>query len=201
MAKKKKPSPSFRRKVVSLVILFFLLVAIGATTAAIQQRQDLLSLAAGIVPGGIGCRKVPAGNYNVKVETYALTKWEVICPHGRWSGEIPATTIPFGYRWVPTIRKGDTYTLKTALKDVCTSPRVEAGWNNVCQVCEYIDCSKIKISGKLAVRRIDCLLGAYRAEGQGNVNVTYQGSGLGSCTAKANYSGRLGGSFVVGIKD
>lgn len=200
MALKKKSTSSFRRVVGSLVIIFFLLVGVGITVSAVQEKQGLSSFAAEILRL---CQKVPARNYNVKVETYAPTKWEVFCPirNGRWSGEIPATTIPFGYHWVPTIRKGDTYTIETTLKNICTSPRVEASWNNVCQVCKYIDCSKIKISGKWVVRRIDCLLGAYRAEGQGNVNVTYQGSGLGSCTAKATYSGKLTGTFVVGVKE
>lgn len=201
MAKRKKPSPTFRRLIISLAIFFFLLVAIVITTTAVQQRQDLFSFAAGVIRR---CRRIPAGNYDVKVETYTPIKWEVDCPFpdGDRSGEIPATTIPFGYRWVPTIRVGNKYTLETTLEDICTSPRsLEAAWSNVCQVCQYIDCSEVKVKGNLAINRINCQLGAYQAYGWGNLDLTYQGEGLGVCTAKATYRGRLMGVFVVGTQD
>lgn len=201
MAKIKKLSPRLRRLGVSLTVLVFLLVALGITVSAVQERQDLLSFASTIIPGG--CRKVPAGNYNVKVKTYNPISWEVSCPFpgGNRSGEIPPTTIPFGYRWVPAIYKGDNYTVRTTLKEICTSPKLGIGWSDVCEICQSIDCSKVKINGKLAVKKIECLFEAYRAYGQGNIELNYQGSGLGACSAKASYKGELMGSFVVGIKD
>lgn len=185
-----------RGVLVALAVLLVSLIAANATTAAVQQGEGLSYPPAGVAGH---CRKVPAGNYNVWLKTYAPISWEVICGRKRWSGELPATKIPFGYRWVPTIRKGDRYTLKTTLKDICTSPRsLGAGWSDICQVCRYADCSKVKIKGRLAVNKVKCLLGAYQAKGRGNIKLKYQGDGLGGCTIRATYRGRLMSSFVVG---
>lgn len=195
MTKKKKTRVSFEKTFIALTVLLFLLVAIAVTTSLVQQRQSLSGLASETIGG---CRKVPAGNYNVKVKTDAPTPWEVTCGKKRWSGELPATTIPFGNRRVSTIRKGDRYTLNTTLKEVC-SPSVgplEVGWDDVCQVCQYIDCSKTNINGSLTVKGINCLLEAYQVEGGGDIKLAYRG-GLG-CSAKATYKGKLMGIFLVG---
>lgn len=197
MAKRKKSRLSF---VVTLAVLSFLLVALGITVFAVQQRQDLLSFAKSAAER---CPKIPTGNYNVKVKTYASTPWELSCPFpgGNRSGEIPPTTIPLGYRWVPEIRKGDKYTVETTLKQICTSSGVVIGWSDICQICQSIDCTQVKISGNLAVQQIECKLGAYQAFGRGDISLTYRGSGLGACTASAAYKGKLTGSFIVGITE
>lgn len=195
MTKRRKASFLFKRPVILLAVFFFFLMAVGVLVAAVQQRQDLLGWASS---GSIWCQEVPAGNYYVKIKTHFPLEWEISCGKVSRSGKIPPTTIPFVYHKVPTIRKGDTYTLNTTLGDVCPSYQSKGRRNDVCEVCKYIDCSKITISGKLDVGKIYCLLSAYQVRGQGSIKIT--GSDLKGCTAEASYGGRLTGTFVPGVK-
>lgn len=190
-----------KRTIIFLIILFFLLVAVGITTSHLVPFSTASIL--DIIQKD-KCQNIPAGNYDAKLKTYAPTSWEITCPWpgGKWSGKIAAKTIPFGYRWIPTIRKGDKYNIKTTLKEICATPinLLGAGWNDICKVCQYtqyIDCSKVKVVGKVAVDKISCLLGAYQADGKGNIDISYQGGGLGSCSAKAAYTGKLTGILTV----
>ncbi|MDP3093892.1 MAG: hypothetical protein Q8N16_03970 [bacterium] len=199
-----------KRTIILLIVAFFLLVAVGITTfdSTLFSAGPVSSMIKNIIVKD-KCQNIPAGNYDTKVKTHAPTFWEITCPwpEGKWSGKIAATTIPFGYLQIPTIRKGDEYSVETTLQKICATPVIlRAGWSDICRVCRHtqyidIDCSKVKIIGKARVEKITCPSGAYQADGKGNADISYQenmgisyqGGGLGSCSAKATYEGKLTG--------
>lgn len=194
----KKTSNKFLLTLSAAVILsLFLGTALQASRNNVNLQTRGASKA--VIPS---CPAVPKGTYTTKVKTYAGIPWSVSCPtkKGNFSGTIPAGEITIGSQSVPKITSGASYSFSTTLKKICdsssSSPTVLSNWKQICLTCKYIDCSKVNLTGSGTASQIQCLLGGYTATGNGKISVSYSIGSLGSCSAKASYSGKVTGSFT-----
>lgn len=205
---KRKISKNASNKfLLTLSAAIILTIFLGTTLQASKNNLNPQTRAANpVLPN---CPSVPKGTYGIKIKTYAEIPWSISCPkkgapnNGYYSGTVPAGEFAIDNQTLPKLTPRAKFSFSTTLKKICDSSTFNGiilpNWKQICLVCKYTDCSKVILSGSGTASQIQCSLGSYTATGNGMINVSYSSESLGSCSAKASYSGKVTGSFTTNI--